>query len=100
MVAMNTRHGLRFTNHALVRCQQRGLSGEAVEFVVAHGQEYHAGEGTKAYFLGKRAVVEAKRRHGIDLDRWCDTAVIVSKDHAIVTVQHVARPKRSWRGRH
>jgi hypothetical protein len=24
----------------------------------------------------------------------------VSPDHAIVTVQHVDRPKRSWRGRH
>jgi len=100
MVAPNTRHVLRFTTHAVVRCQQRGLTGDAVEFVLAHGQEYHAGDGSKAYFLGKRAVVEAKRRHGIDLDRWRDTAVIVSKDDAIVTVQHVARPKRSWRGRH
>ena len=47
MVALNTRHVLRFTTHAVVRCQQRGLTGDAVEFVVAHGQEYHAGDGSK-----------------------------------------------------
>lgn len=100
MVALNRKNALRFTTHASIRCQQRGLDGDAVQSVLTHGKEYHAGDGSKAYFLGKRAVIEAKRRYGIDLDRWRDTAVIVSKEDAIITVQHVARPKRSWRGRH
>ncbi len=100
MVAIKPRIALRFTTHAMVRCQQRGLTGDAVEHVLSHGEEYHAGDGARAFYLGKRAVLEAKRRHGIDLECWRDAAVIVSKDDAIVTVQYVSRPKRSWRGRH
>ena len=98
MVALGSNRTLRFTTHAVVRCQQRGFSEQAVELVVTHGQAYHAGDGARAYFLGTRAVVEAKRRHGINLDRWRGSAVIVSQDDAIVTVQRVTRPKRTWRG--
>ena len=90
---------LRYTRHAVTRCQQRGLSSMAVGFIVTYGHEYHAGNGATAYFLGQKAVVAARGRHGVKLDRWQGTAVIVSGDQSIVTVQHVSRPKRSWRGR-
>ncbi len=100
MVAVNHRNLLRFTTHASVRCQQRGFTDEIIESVIRHGQEYHAGDGAKAYFLGTRAVTEAKQKLGINLDTSRNVAVIVSEDDAIVTVQRVSRPKRSWRGRH
>ncbi len=100
MVAMRVKAGFRMTKHAAERCQQRCVSGEGMTALLEFGQSYHAGAGAKAYFLGTRAVEAALKRYGVDLSRWKDVAIIVSPDHAIVTVQHVDRPKRSWRGRH
>lgn len=100
MVALNNQMFLKFSKHATMRCQQRGLRDEAVDFALNYGEEYYAGKGAKAYFLGKRSVSEAWRKYGINLDRWRDIAVIIADDTVIVTVQHVSRPKRSWHGRH
>lgn len=100
MVAMNLSKGFRVTKHASVRCQQRCVSDEGMAALLEFGQTYYAGAGAKAYFLGARAVDAAFKRYGVDLSRWKDVAVIVSSDRSIVTVQHVDRPKRSWRGRH
>lgn len=99
MVALNTTIGFRMTKHAAVRCQQRSVNEEGMAALAQFGETYHAGEGAKAYFLGTRAVQAARRRYGIDLSKWKDLAMIVSSDHAVVTVQRVTRPKRSWRGR-
>lgn len=100
MVAVNVKSGYRMTRHAAVRSQQRSVSGEGMAALLEFGQTYHAGEGATAYFLGHRAVNSARSRYGVDLSRWKDVAIIVSSDRSIVTVQHVDRPKRSWRGRH
>jgi hypothetical protein len=100
MVAMNVKSGFRMTRHAAVRCQQRCVSEEGMAALLEFGETFHAGDGAKAYFLGSRAVGYALARYGVDLSRWKDVAMIVSSDRSIVTVQHVDRPKRSWRGRH
>ena len=88
------------TKHAAVRCQQRGFSEEAILSTLAFGQSYHSGAGTRVHFLGRKALRHARECFGVDVSEWSGTAVIVSPDGAIVTVQHVRRPKRSWRGRH
>lgn len=68
-----------------------------MEAVLAFGDAYRAGDGCIAYFLGDQAV----RRHGPSLRRVADrarnVAVVVSGDGAVVTVQHVPRPKRCWK---
>lgn len=88
---------LKLTNHASVRQQQRGILAAVMEAVLAFGDVYRAGDGCFAYFLGDQAA----RRHGQQLrrvsDRARNVAVVVSSDGALVTVQHVPRPKRRWR---
>ncbi len=85
------------TTHANARRQQRGIAGGVMEAVLAFGDAYRAGDGCTAYFLGDQAV----RRHSPSVrhvaDRARNVAVVVSSDGAVVTVQHVPRPKRGWR---
>jgi hypothetical protein len=88
--------GLKMTSHANARRQQRGIAGGVMEAVLAFGDAYRAGDGCTAYFLGDQAI----RRHSPTLRRVADrarnVAVVVSGDGAVVTVQHVPRPKRGW----
>lgn len=88
---------LKLTNHASVRQQQRGILAGVMDAVLAFGDVYRAGDGCIAYFLGDQAV----RRHARQLrpvaDRARNVAVVVSEDGAVVTVQHVPRPKRYWK---
>jgi len=99
MIATGTRPRvteLRMTTHAKERRQQRGIVGGVMEAVLAFGDVYRAGDGCLAYFLGDQAV----RRHGPSLRRVADrarnVAVVVSPDGAVLTVQHILRPKRRW----
>ncbi|MBX3404591.1 MAG: hypothetical protein KF699_14360 [Phycisphaeraceae bacterium] len=88
---------LKMTAHASTRRQQRGIADGVMEAVLAFGDAYRAGDGCIAYFLGEQAV----RRHAPSLRRVADrarnVAVVVSGDGAVVTVQHVPRPKKYWR---
>ncbi len=88
---------LKMTTHASARRQQRGIAGGVMEAVLAFGDAYCAGDGCMAYFLGEQAV----RTHALSLrwfaDRADNVAVVVSGDGAVVTVQHVPRPKMYWR---
>lgn len=100
MIATGTRPQvteLKMTAHAKERRQQRGIVGGVMEAVLAFGDVYRAGDGCIAYFLGDQAV----RKHGPYLRRVADrahnVAVVVSPDGAVLTVQHVPRPKRRWR---
>jgi hypothetical protein len=98
MVALVPQFGVWMTKHATMRCQQRGVQRDGLLAVLEFGTVYHAGDGSRAYFLGRRALAEISDRLGVDLSRWRNTAAIVSADQAVITVQHVPRPKRSWRG--
>jgi|GEM_PF-1741326 len=88
---------LKLTNHSTLRQQQRGILDGVMEAVLAFGDVYRAGDGCLAYFLGDQAA----RRHALQLRRVADrarnVAVVVSGDGAVVTVQHVPKPKRRWR---
>ncbi|MDA0803005.1 MAG: hypothetical protein O2819_04520 [Planctomycetota bacterium] len=86
--------------HATMRRQQRGISDEAIHALLQHSDRYHAGDGALAYFMSKRAVQRARRFYGINLSEWANIALIMSPEGVVITVQHVARPKRSWRGKH
>lgn len=88
---------LKMTTHASARRQQRGIAGGVMEAVLAFGDAYRAGDGCMAYFLGEQAA----RRHAPSLrrvvDRARNVAVVISGDGAVVTVQHVPRPKKRWK---
>ena len=88
---------LKMSRHASIRQQQRGILEAVMEAVLAFGDMYWAGDGCIAYYLGNQAT----RRHSAALrpisDRARNVAVVVSPDGAVVTVQHVPKPKRRWR---
>lgn len=87
---------LKWTTHALRRCQQRAISKDAVQAAIWFGKKFWAGDGCVAYFLGRKSL----RRAGPEVhvsDRYENVAVVVAPDGAVVTVQHSPRPKRRWR---
>lgn len=87
---------LKMTTHARARQRQRGMAAGVLEAVLTFGDTYRAGEGCTAYYLGQQAA----RRHSHALrgvvDRAQNVAIVVSGDGAVVSVQHVPRPKRRW----
>ncbi len=88
---------LKMTTHAEARIRQRGVCVRILEAVLAFGDVYRAGEGCRAYYLGRQAAKKhASRLRGMT-ERARNVAIIVSADQAIVSVQHVRRPKRRWR---
>ena len=44
-----------FTNHSIVRCQQRGVSKDVVEFICKHGKKVNT-HGDHKYFINKKAL--------------------------------------------
>ncbi len=94
------KHSLNLTTHAQERAQQRGIDEKAIAAILYYGQRYYAGDGSKAYFMSRKAIEKARTQWDMDLDDYRNTAVIMSSHHEIITVQYCDRPKKSWRGRH
>lgn len=86
------------TKHAQARARQRGVRETAVRLAIEFGEWFYAGNGCDAAYLSRNAVRAARRRHGVRLDQFQNLAVILSSECAVVTVQHVERPIRHWRG--
>ena len=55
---------LNYTKHANVRCQQRGIPKEAIEFIYKHGSTINTHE-AKKYFCNKKKL--RTRTRGQDL---------------------------------
>lgn len=87
---------LNLTTHARARQRQRGIAAGVLDAVLAFGDAYRAGDRCTAYYLGRQAA----RRHSRSLrgvvDRARNVAIVVSGDGAVVSVQHLPRPKRRW----
>jgi hypothetical protein len=88
---------LRMTKHGRIRQQQRAVHAGIFDAVLTFGEAFEAGAGYVAYYLTK----DASRRHESAIrsiiDQAQNVAIVVSNDGFIVSMQHVARPKRSWR---
>lgn len=87
---------LRMTTHARARQRQRGIAGRVLEAVLTFGDAYQAGKGCTAYFLGNQAARKHSQVLRDVIDRARNVAVVVSGDGAVVSVQHVPKPKRRW----
>ncbi len=80
-----------FTKHARQRIQQRGLSTEAVDAILAYGtRRRHCG--ADIYYLDKKSRRRLVRAFGREryskLERALDSYVVVSDDGAILTAAH------------
>lgn len=79
------------TNHAQVRCQQRGIPQEAVDALLAYGntRRHH---GADIYFLDKRGRSRVEAALGRNLfcriEKALNAYLVVSDDGGIVTAAH------------
>ena len=77
------------TNHAEMRCQQRGIRQEVVDTVLSYGRRGHH-RGAQVFFMDKIA----RRRARADMGKTAyvrivdrlDTYLVVSGDGAVITV--------------
>ena len=81
----------RFTNHALIRCQQRGISHELVDIVYAYGRRSY-NKGAEVRFMDKCSRKLAERRLGSEVYRQIsdklDFYIVTSPDGSVLTVAH------------
>lgn len=90
---------MRLTKHARQRIQQRGISTEAVDAIIAYGAlKRH--RGADIYYLDKKSRRRLAGAFGRErysrLERAPDSYVVVSNDGAIVTAAHRLRRMKFW----
>ena len=80
------------TNHARCRAQQRGVTHDTLNFVIAHSDVWlHAGEGSKTIRLSNRRLGELSREGypGALIERATNVEVVIdSLSGSIITVLH------------
>ncbi len=87
---------LTFSDHAVERMQQRGISKETVELVVRFGKSWQTHRGL-AYRVPKKRREELVREGKITAqqsDR-LDGIEIIVEDSCVVTVEHVTQRRRT-----
>ena len=81
----------RFTSHALIRCQQRGISHALVDIVYAYGRRSY-NKGAEVRFMDKCSRRLAERRLGPEAYRQIagklDFYIVISTDGSVLTVAH------------
>ena len=84
---------MKMSQHAQQRSQQRAVNHQRIEATLRWGRTFHQRGGRTAYFLGHR---DAKRalKHGVDVTRHTNTAVVVAQDETIITVIRTDDPRR------
>lgn len=89
----------QFSRHARERMQQRGISRQAIEYVLAYGRVSHDHRGSRVVWLDKRARARLYHREGRNvvssLDKHLNTYAVMDGDGVVVTVGH--RYRRIWR---
>jgi len=83
------------SDHAKKRAQQRGISTNSVTNHLIFGKCFNAGKGKLAYHIGARNI-RAASRTGIYIDDLKNTAIVVSDEIHVVTIEHVKRIPRYW----
>ncbi|MBX7482083.1 DUF4258 domain-containing protein [Qipengyuania qiaonensis] len=80
-----------FTHHAEARMQQRGISHQAVDALMAYG-EYRRHRGAEVCYLTKQSRSRMLKDMGkpafMKLEKALDTYVVVSGEGAIITAGH------------
>lgn len=94
---LHDRKQLRMSAHGRHRAKNRAFRPDVINAILNYGRHLFAGSGCLAFFLGRKEVRRA-RRHGIRLDQFANRAIVLSPDFVVVTVAHVNRLPRHWRG--
>ena len=84
-------HANQYTEHANLRCQQRGISPLVVDLLMEFGASEPAGDGTTKFYFNKparkRLAAYAGRLAAI-LEQYIDVFAIVAPDNRVITVAH------------
>jgi hypothetical protein len=96
---MKTPGGLELTQHAVVRCQQRGIGLELLDLVYVHGVLRHTTKGFSCY-MDKRTRERARAAIGDEAYRGLAEKlnfyfVLDSERRQVLTVAHRLRRRRS-----
>ena len=77
---------LKYTKHCNIRCQQRGISSEVVDFIVEHGK-FKNSHNDKKYYINKKILNKLKYKHKNFLKKFekqiLKTGVIINKNTVI-----------------
>ena len=83
---------MNLTLHAQQRMQQRGITRQAVDYVLAYGRVSHDHHGGRVIWLDKRSKVQIGQAEGRQvvrkLDKHLNAYVVTDSDGAVITVGH------------
>lgn len=86
------RSDIRFTDHAAVRSQQRGIPAWYLRLLIEHGKTTHDGHGAllKSVSKATRRRLRKILSHDeyVQAERWFGVYAVISTDNAIVTTAH------------
>jgi hypothetical protein len=86
------KYDMNLTMHARKRMQQRSISREAVDYVLAYGRVSHDNHGGRVIWLDKRCKARIGKEEGRQvvrqLDKHLNAYVVTDSDGAVVTVGH------------
>ncbi|MES2299385.1 MAG: hypothetical protein V4582_20270 [Pseudomonadota bacterium] len=89
----------RFTQHAGIRAQQRGIPPMVDQLLDLYGQEEHDGHGAITVYLSRRSIRNMERDLGrrpvARLAEWFDAYKVRTTSGETVTIGH--RTRRLWR---
>ena len=90
---------LHYSQHALVRMQQRGIPPVVLECLLDYGKVEHDHRGGAIVYLNKTARRRLERERGAarvrQLGRRLDAYAVIAADGTVVTVGH--RYRRIWK---
>jgi len=80
-----------FSEHALVRMQQRGIRPNVVEYLLVYGRAEYDHNGGRIVFFDKAARQLGRNNialASVDIERYSNTYVVVACDGTVTTVGH------------
>ncbi len=84
---------IKYTNHAQLRCQKRGIPLPVVEFIVDYGKSLNT-HGNKKYFIPKKMMNSLKYDHKDFLktyDKFIKNTAVVCNDGLVITAMKITK---------
>lgn len=84
------------SNHAEIRCQQRGINSHTLDLLMDYGNQRHVRDGAISYFFTGKAISRASRyvdkAELLLMEKQREAYIVVSKSGQVITA--------AWRKHH
>lgn len=90
-------NGMDFTNHSIVRCQQRGISEEVAAFIFKYGNFVRTHNDRK-YFINKSKLKKLFQKHKpfiLKNDKEILSTAVIANNKTIITTMKISK-KINW----